>query len=249
MNIVLKTDRELALMREAAVILKSVQARLKQEIPKGLSLLELDHIAESVIRDAGAEPSFKGYQGFPATLCTMINSEVVHGIPDDRIPQSGDLLCIDCGVLWKGFHADAAFSVIVGGDKTNPERATFSRVVREALQKGCQAAKIGNHIGDIGAAIEKHIVSHGYSICKEYTGHGLGRALHEDPHVYNYGIPGKGQRLLRGMVLAIEPIVTMGNPQVKTLTDNWTVVTVDGQDACQWEHCGVVTESSLEIFV
>ena len=249
MNISLKTPHELQLMREAAVILKSVQEKLKQEIKDGVSLLALDKIAEKIILDAGATPSFKGYQGFPATLCTMVNSEVVHGIPDDRTVKTGDLLSIDCGVFWKGFHADAAFSVIVGGDEKDPERAQFSRIVKEALLRGCAAAKVGNHIGDIGHAIETHIIKHGYSLCKEYTGHGLGRELHEDPHVYNYGHPGEGQRLLAGMVLAIEPIVAAGHPAVKTLDDEWTVVTIDGCDACQWEHCGLVTEGGLEIFV
>jgi len=249
MNISLKTSDELQLMREAAAILKRVQEKLKTEIREGVSLIELDKIAEEIIVSSGASPSFKGYQGFPATLCTMINSEVVHGIPDGRKIKNGDLLSIDCGVYWKGFHADAAFSVIVGGDDQDPERAKFSQIVKEALERGCSAAKIGNSVGDIGHAIESHVLRHGYSLCKEYTGHGLGRELHEDPHVYNYGKPGEGQRLLAGMVLAIEPIVAMGHPGVKTLADGWTVVTIDGRDACQWEHCGVVTEGGLEIFV
>ena len=178
----------------------------------------------------------------------MINSEVVHGIPDNRKLKDGDLLSVDCGVFWKKMHADAAFSIIVGGDDKNPERAKFSMCVREALLAGCQVAQTGNTTGDIGYMIEKIIKAGGYSICREYTGHGLGYELHEDPSVFNYGSPGKGQRLMEGVTIAIEPIVTMGNPKVRILSDKWTVVTVDGKDACQWEHCGVVTKNGLEIF-
>lgn len=235
-------------MRYAGRLLQDVQELLKKHISEGVSLLELDRIAEERILAAGAVPSFKGYQGFPKTLCTMINSEVVHGIPDNRQLQKGDLLSVDCGVYVQGFHADAAFSVIIGGEEAHPERAKFSRCVREALLAGCDAARAGNRIGDIGAAIEHIVVRDGYSVCREYTGHGLGRELHEDPFVYNYGTPKTGEKLVKGMTIAIEPIIASGSPRTKTLSDGWTVVTVDGRDACQWEHCGVVTEKGFEIF-
>jgi methionyl aminopeptidase len=248
MKIYLKSPQELKIMRQAGQILQSVQEELKKHIKEGVSLLELDRIAEEKTLAAGAIPSFKGYHGFPATLCTMINSEVVHGIPDHRTLKNGDLLSVDCGVFFKGFHSDAAFSVIVGGDKQNLARAKFSSCVRDALLAGCDAARTGNHVGDIGAVIEKIIKKGGYSVCREYTGHGFGQELHEDPFIYNYGVPGQGEKLVEGMTLAIEPIVAAGNPHVKTLSDQWTVVTIDGHDACQWEHCGVVTKGGLEIF-
>ncbi|MCF7917633.1 type I methionyl aminopeptidase [Candidatus Gracilibacteria bacterium] len=249
MNVHIKTSEEIQVMREGAKILKLAHDAVRGVAKEGVSLLELDKVAEKIIRSAGAVPSFKGFQGFPATLCTMINSEVVHGIPDHRKLKKGDLLSIDCGVKYKGFHTDAAFSIIVGGDAQNPVRAKFSRCVRSALLAGCQAARAGATIGDIGYAIEQVVRKGGYSICKEYTGHGFGRELHEDPHVYNYGRRGEGDKLIAGMTIAIEPIVTSGSPRVRTLADGWTVVTLDGRDACQWEHCGVVTEDGFEIFV
>ncbi|MCF7812138.1 type I methionyl aminopeptidase [Candidatus Gracilibacteria bacterium] len=249
MSVRIKSSKEIASMREGAAILRKVQESLRAKIAPGVTLKQLDTLAENIIRSAKAEPSFKGYQGFPATLCTMINSEVVHGIPDDRALKKGDLLSVDCGVKYKNLHTDAAFSVIVGGDEQNPTRARFSQCVREALLSGCKKAVAGNRIGDIGNAIEKVIRRGGYRVCREYTGHGFGYDLHEEPHVYNYGKPGTGELLEEGMTLAIEPIIASGNPETKTLSDNWTVVTVDGRDACQWEHCGVVTKSGFEIFV
>ncbi len=248
MNFRPKTKEELTLMRKAGDILKSVQKSLQKHIKPGITLLELDTIAEDIIRTANAKPSFKGHHGFPKTLCTMINSEVVHGIPDQRKVRQGDLLSVDCGVIWKNFHSDAAFSIIVGGDETHPERAQFSNTVRKALLAGCKAAKSGNHIGDIGQAVQTTIESAGYSLCKEFTGHGIGQELWEDPHIFNYGHKGEGEKLLEGMTICIEPIVAVGNPKTKTLQDGWTVVTVDGKDACQWEHCGMVTKNGLEIF-
>jgi len=248
MSISIKTTNELKIMRQAGKILRDTQNLLKNSIREGVSLLELDRIAEDFIHSAGAIPSFKGYQGFPKTLCTMINSEVVHGIPDNRTVQNGDLLSVDCGVFFQDFHSDAAFSVIVGGDEMNFERAKFSHCVKKALLAGCGMARAGNRVGDIGATIEQVITSEGYSICREYTGHGLGRELHEDPFVYNYGNFGKGEKLIKGMTIAIEPIVASGSARTKTLSDGWTVVTADGRDACQWEHCGVITDNGFEIF-
>jgi methionyl aminopeptidase len=249
MHIHIKTSDQIEIMREGAKILREVQILLQNQIREGVKLSELDTTAEKYIRSQKAIPSFKGYQGFPATLCTMVNSEVVHGVPSERKLKNGDILSVDCGVLYKGFHTDAAFSVIVGGDHQHRERSQFSDCVKRALYAGCEAAKPGGTTGDIGHAIEKTIQKGGYSICREYTGHGLGTELHEDPHVYNFGKKGQGNRLVAGMTMAIEPIVALGSPQVKILKDGWTVVTVDGRDACQWEHCGVVTENGFEIFV
>lgn len=244
-----KTDEQLGWMRHAGKILQEVQALLKAEIKEGVTLLQLDAIAENHIVSSGAIPAFKDYQGFPATLCTMINSEVVHGIPDDRALKDGDMVSIDCGVIWKKFHADAAFTVVVGGDDKNKGRAQFSNTVKEALLAGCKAAKTGNTTRDIGRAIQPIIEGAGYSLCKEYTGHGLGEVLWEDPHVFNFpNMDYENVVLEEGMTLAIEPIVARKSPRNKTLSDGWTVVTVDGHDACQWEHCGVVTKDGLEIF-
>ncbi len=244
----IKSPEEIEIMRYAGKILQAAQRGVKELCRPGMILKELDKVAEDIIREHRALPGFKGYKGFPATLCTMINSEVVHGIPDNRKLKEGDLFSVDCGVIWKGFYSDAAFSLIIGGDNLNPERARFSNCVRDALLAGCKAAKAGNYVGDIGYTVEHIIKKGGYSICKQYTGHGLGKELWEEPSIFNYGKPKTGKKLEAGMTIAIEPIVTKGNPKTKVLKDGWTVVTVDGRDACQWEHCGVVTEKGLEIF-
>ena len=245
----IKTLEQIELMRKAGRIWANGISLLKTYIREGITLLELDAIAEDYIRSQDAIPAFKGFQGFPGTLCTMLNNEVVHGIPDHRKIRNGDLLTIDGGCIYKGWFSDAAFSLIVGGDDTHPERARFEKSVKKALEIGCQAAKAGNQLGDIGYAIQNSIVKDGYSICKDYTGHGIGQSMWEDPHVYNYGKSHTGLVLREGMTLCIEPIVASGKPQTKVLSDGWTVVTVDGKDACQWEHCGVVTKNGLEIFV
>jgi len=236
-------------MRHAGKILRETFTLLEKYTHEGVSLLELDHITEDFIRSQNAKPSFKGFQGFPATLCTMLNEEVVHGIPNERKLQKGDLLTIDCGVYFQNYHADAAISKVIGGDDTNPERARFSKSVKEALILGCEAARAGNTLGDIGNAIETKIKKDGYTVLSEYTGHGIGRGLHEEPFVLNYGKKGTGLLLREGMTLCIEPIIVSGEPKVKIKKDGWTVVTKDEKDAIQWEHCGVVTKNGLEIFV
>ena len=235
-------------MRRSGEILRATQAEMKKYLKEGATLLEIDKIAEDYIRSQKSIPGFLGMYGFPNTICAMINSEVVHGIPDSRELKNGDLVSIDCGVLWKKMFADAAFSVVIGGDDKNPERAKFLKCTEKALKAGCLAAKVGNKTGDIGYIIEKTMIDGGYSICREYTGHGLGYELHEDPHIYNYGKPNTGVLLKEGMTIAIEPIVAMGKPKVKTLKDKWTVVTMDGKDACQCEHFGLVTKNGLDIF-
>ncbi len=249
MKIIPKTPEQIQLMRQAGTIWRETIEVLKKHIQEGTTLLSLDAIAEETIRSKNAIPAFKDFEGFPNTLCTMLNSEVVHGIPDNRTLKNGDLLTIDGGCIYKGWYSDAAFSIIVGGDEMNPARARFSKTVYQALQQGCQMARTGNTLGDIGWAIEKHITENGYTLCKEYTGHGIGMSMHEEPYVYNYGNRHEGMKLRTGMTLCIEPIVTMGKPKVKILSDGWTVATHDGKDACQWEHCGVVTPDGFDIFV
>ena len=244
----IKTAEEIQIMRDGGKILQAAHQAVKEIAHSGTSLLKLDQAAEKAIRERKGIPGFKGFKGFPATLCTMLNSEVVHGIPDNRILKPGDLLSVDCGVIWKGFFTDGGFSLIFDGDDQNLKRAKFSNCVKKALLIGCKLAKTGNTLGDIGHAIESTVKKEGYTVCPEYTGHGLGRKLHENPTIFNHGQPGKGMKLKSGMTLAIEPIIVAGNPKVKTLKDNWTVVTKDGKDACQWEHCGVVTDNGFEIF-
>lgn len=244
----IKTSDEIQFMREGGKILQAAHEIVRKNAVSGACLRDLDQMAEDLIRTKGAISGFKGYKGFPATLCTMINSEVVHGIPDDRILKDGDLFSVDCGVRFKNLYTDAAFSMIVGGDDKNTERAAFSKNVKEALIAGCKQAKAGNRVGDIGHAIQEVVKMGGYSICKEYSGHGVGRKLHEGLSIFNHGFPGSGAILKSGTTIAIEPIIAAGKPKTKTLKDKWTVVTLDGRDACQWEHCGVVTENGFEIF-
>ncbi len=247
-KIYLKTPQEIACMKKAGLILQKAQKAMKAMIKPGVTLDEIDAVAAEVIAQNNSKAGFLGYHGFPKTICTMLNNEVVHGIPDDRVLKAGDLLSVDCGVIWEGLNADAAFTVIVGGEETNPKRAKFSACVRKALLAGCAQAKIGNHVGDIGQAIEAVVRAGGYKIVRDFTGHGVGHNLHEDPYIFNYGVAGKGAKLVEGMTIAIEPIVAMGKPGYKTLKDGWTVVTKDGQDACQWEHFGAIGPNGLEIF-
>ncbi len=248
MKIQVRTPDQLRKMKKAADILRLAQLAIQKRCIPGVSLKELDGIADDVIRSAGAIPNFYGFHGFPGTICAMLNEDVVHGIPDNRKLQEGDLLSIDCGTIWQGWHSDAAFSLVIGGRKANARREKFHTTVKEALLAGCNAARDGNRLGDIGYAIESVIKSSSYSLCKEYTGHGIGQEMHEDPHIFNYGNKNTGARLKSGMTICIEPIVAEGNPAVKIHTNGWNVITVDGKDGCQWEHCGVVTPTGLEIF-
>lgn len=243
-----KTPAELELMREAGRRLRIVHDEVKTVIKPGARLWDLEQKARTVFEKLGDKPAFQGHEGFPCVLCTMLNSEIVHGIPDQRVLRSGDILSVDAGIFHQGYCADAAFTVVVGGDQANERRARFSNTVYKALQKGCAVAKVGNTLGDIGFAIQSTVEGAGYSIVKQFTGHGLGREMWMDPYVLNYGKRGQGQKLIEGMTICIEPIVAMGSPRSKTLNDGWTEVTVDGKDACQWEHCGVVTKTGFEIF-
>jgi methionyl aminopeptidase len=242
-----KTPAQLEAFRASGAILRKAHKAMQDVIKPGVTMLQLDAIAETLIRDHGGVPAFKGFGGFPASICAMFNEQVVHGIPNDRPIQTGDLLSIDCGVFFNGMVSDAAFSLVVGGKEANPKRFAFEQAVKQALLAGCAAAKAGNKTGDIGHAVQQVIKQAGYSICKQYTGHGVGATMHEEPHIYNYGNPGSGVLLREGMTICIEPIIAMGRPKTKELADQWTVVTVDGSDACQWEHCGIVTKSGLEI--
>ncbi|MDP9405533.1 MAG: type I methionyl aminopeptidase [Actinomycetota bacterium] len=247
--IVRKSPAEVAVMARAGRIVAAVHEVLREAVRPGVSTLALDEIAEREVRSHGAVPSFKGYRGFPATLCTSVNHEIVHGIPSRNVVlRDGDLVKIDAGAVFDGYHGDSAVTWVVGnafgenpGVVTDEVRALVERT-RAGLWSGLCAATAGGRLSDISAAVEAHALPHGYGVVKEYVGHGIGRALHEDPHVPNYGRPGRGPRLVPGLVLAIEPMFNLGTADTETLADDWTVVTADGALSAHWEHTVAITD-------
>lgn len=238
--IVLKSDRELAYMRDAGRIVAETHAELKKAVAPGITTLELDQIAEDYITKKGATPAFKGYHGFPASICASINEEVVHGIPSLRALKSGDIISIDIGAVINGYYGDAAQTLPVG--TISDDALNLLKVTEEALYKGIEQVKVGNRLTDISHAIQRHAEDNGYSVVRDYVGHGIGTKMHEAPQVPNFGLPGHGPRLKPGMCLAIEPMVNMGTYEVETLLDNWTVVTQDKQLSAHFEHSVAVTE-------
>ncbi|HHX77461.1 MAG TPA: type I methionyl aminopeptidase, partial [Firmicutes bacterium] len=212
----------------------------------GLTTLELDRLAEKYIRSQGGIPAFKGYQGFPGTICASFNDEVVHGIPGLRRLQEGDIISIDVGANYKGYFGDAAATFPVG--LVTQEARRLIEVTRESLQAGISQAKEGNHLSDISHAIQSYVEERGYYVVRDYVGHGIGQAMHEEPQIPNFGPPGRGPRLLNGMVLAIEPMVNVGTWEVKTLDDNWTVVTKDGSLSAHFEHTIAIVDGMPQIF-
>jgi methionyl aminopeptidase len=239
----IKTPDEIALMREAGLVVARALQRLRAAVAPGVSTAELDRIAEASIRADGAIPSFKGYRGFPATICTSINDEVVHGIPGrHRKLRAGDVISIDCGAIVEGWHGDSAVTVAVG--EVAAELHDLMRVTEESMWAGFAAAVAGGRLTDISATVEASIRSHPhrYGIVDHYGGHGIGTEMHQDPHVLNHGRPGRGPRLVPGLALAIEPMVTLGGAATRELDDGWTVVTVDGSYAAHFEHTVGITE-------
>jgi methionyl aminopeptidase len=205
--------------------------------------MDLEKTAEKRIREAGAKPAFKGYYDYPCVLCTSINQEVVHGIPSsERVLVAGDIVSIDCGVVLDGYYGDAAITVPVG-DGILPELTRLLKVTEQSLYLGIEAARVGNTIGDVGSAVQQLVESNGFSVVREFVGHGIGTRLHEDPQVPNYGLPGHGPKLREGMVLAIEPMVNAGGPGVRVLDDKWTAVTEDGRASAHFEHCVAITRN------
>jgi len=227
-------------MRAANVLVADVLAALAALVAPGVTTGDLDAEAERLVREAGAVPAFKGYRDYPATLCASVNEQVVHGIPSPRALAAGDIVSLDMGVKLNGFYGDAAVTVPVG--RVSDGAATLLRVTREALEKGIEQARIGGRISDIGHAIQRHVEAHGFSVVREFVGHGIGAALHEEPQIANYGEPGRGPRLAEGMTLAIEPMVNVGRPGVKVLADGWTAVTRDGSLSAHFEHTVAVTK-------
>ncbi len=240
-----KTSNEIELMRESALSVSRTLALVAEYIDEGVSTGKLDKLAEEFIRDNGGVPSFKGYNGFPATLCMSVNEEVVHGIPGDYELKSGDVISVDCGVVKNGFHGDHAYSFKIGDVK--PEVSKLLRITKESLYLGINEIKTGNRIGDIGYAIQNYVQKEGYTVVRELTGHGLGKNLHEDPAVPNYGKRGRGPKITEGMVLAVEPMINLGKHRVRQLSDGWTIVTADGLPSAHFEHDVALVNGKAEI--
>ena len=239
--IVCKSPAEIERMRAANALVADVLAELARLVSPGVTTKDLDAAAEKLVRDGGAEPAFKGYRGYPSTLCASVNEQVVHGIPSGRALGEGDIISLDMGVKLNGYYGDSAVTVPVG--RVSDEAAKLLRITREALDKGIAQVRLGGRISDIGHAIQQHVEAHGLSVVREFVGHGIGAALHEEPQIANYGEPGRGPRLAEGMTLAIEPMVNIGRPAVKVLADGWTAVTKDGSLSAHFEHTVAVTKA------
>ncbi|MBM6616159.1 type I methionyl aminopeptidase [Bacillus suaedaesalsae] len=243
--IICKTPREIDIMREAGKIVALTHQELINHIQPGVTTKELDAIAEGIIRKYGATPSFKGYNGFRGSICASVNEELVHGIPGDRILKDGDIISIDIGANYNGYHGDSAWTYGVGTISDDDRR--LLEVTEESLYQGLKEAKAGVRLTNISHAIQVYVEANNFSVVREYVGHGIGQELHEDPQIPHYGPPNKGPRLKPGMVLAIEPMVNAGSRYVRTLEDDWTVVTVDGQNCAHFEHTIAITEEGFEI--
>ncbi len=244
-GIILKSDREIAIMREAGRLLAEILVVLKESVQQGMTTSELDDIAAREIKKRKAEPSFLGYKGFPAHICVSINDEIVHGIPGPKVIKEGDIVKIDAGLIYKGFQSDSAVSVPVG--EVPEDVLKLIDATRESLTEGIKAARPDARIGDISSAVQQYVESRGYSVVREYVGHGIGRNLHEDPQIPNYGVSGKGLPLKKGMVIAIEPMVNIGGWRTKVAQDNWTVSTLDGSLSAHFEHTVAITEYGPEV--
>ena len=243
--IVCRSQTEIEKLRAVNQLVARILAELRGMVAPGVTTAQIDALAEQRVREAGAEPAFKGYHGYPATVCASVNDQVVHGIPSSRPLAEGDVVSIDMGARWQGFFGDCAVTVPVG--KVSEDATALLRVTEEALFHGIEAVKPGARVSDIGAAVQQHVEAQGFSVVREFVGHGIGTALHEEPQIANYGPGGRGPRLSEGMVLAIEPMVNAGKPAVKVLGDGWTAVTRDGSLSAHFEHTVVVTREGCEI--
>ena len=243
--ITLKSKREIELLKEAGHIVYLTHQYLRPYIKAGIKTKELDSLAEKFIRSKGATPSFKGYEGFPSTLCISINDEVVHGFPSERVLQDGDIISIDIGACYKGYHGDSAWTYTVGS--VSDDAKYLLEHTEQALYEGIKQAKVGNRIGDIGYAIEKYAKEHNLGVVKELVGHGVGISVHEAPDVPNYGTKGTGPKIRDGMVIAIEPMLTLGSPDIYVEDNDWTVVTVDSSLSAHFEHTIAITNEGVII--
>ncbi len=245
MSIIIKSDEEIAIMRQAGRIVATVLGILAREVKPGMKTKEFDIIAARELEELGAKSSFKGYHGFPATVCVSVNDEIVHGIPGKRVLREGDIVSLDFGAIYHGFHADAAVTVGIG--KVNPAARKLMEAGKGALEAGIATAYPGARLGDISAAIQNYAESRGYSVVREYTGHGIGREMHEDPLIHNFGVPGTGPVLKKGMALALEPMLNAGDWRTRVADDHWTVLTADGSLSAHFEHTIAITDAEPEV--
>jgi methionyl aminopeptidase len=242
MPIVCKSHSELEKMRRSGHAVREVLNTVKAMVRPGITTMDLERVADEKIRELGGTPAFKGYFDYPCVLCTSVNQEIVHGIPSEkRVLKPGDIVSIDCGVVLDGYYGDSAITVPVG--EVKPELAKLLEVTEQSLYKGIEKMRIGNTVQDVGSAVQDWVEKHGFSVVREFVGHGIGTKLHEDPQVPNYGVPGHGPKLREGMVLAIEPMVNAGKPGTRVLDDKWTAVTEDGSYSAHFEHCVAVTKN------
>jgi len=242
MAIVCKSANEIEKMRRSGHIVRQVLDLVKAMVAPGVTTMDLERAADKKIRELGARPAFKGYYDYPCVLCTSVNEEIVHGIPSEkRVLKEGDIVSIDCGVVLDGYYGDAAITVPVGA-ALKPELQKLLEVTEQSLYRGIEQARIGNSVGDVGAAVQELVEANGFSIVRDFVGHGIGTRLHEEPQVPNFGSRGHGAKLREGMVIAIEPMVNYGKPEARVLGDKWTAVTADGSCSAHFEHCVAVTK-------
>jgi len=241
--IVCKSQSEIDKMRKSGRIVREILDELRSMVAPGVTTMDLEKAAERKIWKSGAKPAFKGYYDYPCVLCTSVNEEIVHGIPSPkRVLKAGDIVSIDCGVVLNGYYGDAAITVAVG-DSVSPERLKLMEVTEQSLYKAIEQVKLGNTISDIGGAVQEFVEANGFSVVREFVGHGIGTKLHEEPQVPNFRSRGAETRLREGMVLAIEPMVNCGRPEAKVLEDKWTAITADGSSSAHFEHCVAVTKN------
>jgi methionyl aminopeptidase len=245
MSIIIKSEQEIELMRQAGRIVATVLDILKSQARPGMRTEELDIIAAKEVERLGAKPSFKGYRGYPATICVSVNDEIVHGIPGKRMLREGDIVSIDFGAIYLGYHGDAALTVGLG--KVDPKAKELMETTRGALQAGIAAAHAGAKLGDVSAAIQQYAESRAFSVIREYTGHAIGREMHEEPQVPNFGIPGQGPVLRKGMTFALEPMLSAGDWHTRLSSNQWTVYTSDGSLAAHFEHTIAITDGEAEV--
>ena len=243
--VILKLPDEIEKLRTSNAIVAEILVELRKKVKPGVTTRELDRLSEALSRKSRVRPAFKGYHGYPYALCTSVNGEVVHGMPSDRPLLSGDILSLDFGVVYKGYYGDAAITVPVGTVSAEAQR--LMKVTEEGLYDAIEQARAGNRLGDVSAAVQERVEDAGFSVVRDFVGHGIGRNMHEDPQIPNYGVRGRGIQLRQGMVLAIEPMVNEGGYRVKILPDGWTVVTEDGKLSAHFEHSVVITENGPEI--
>jgi len=240
---VCKSAAEIEMMRQSGRIVRQVLDHVREMVAPGVTTMDLERAAEKKIKELGSKPAFKGYYDYPCVLCTSVNEEIVHGIPSEkRALKEGDIVSIDCGVVLDGYYGDAAITVPVG-KSVKPELQKLLAVTEASLYHGIEQVRIGNSVGDVGAAVQEHVEAAGFSVVREFVGHGIGTKLHEEPQVPNFGARGHGAKLREGMVLAIEPMVNFGKPETRVLGDKWTAVTADGSCSAHFEHCVAVTKN------